>query len=89
MYRKYNTILDPHTAVAYAGIISWLDGNPDDKGIILGTAHPVKFPSVVEKIIGHQIEIPQHIAEIMKNPKKATLSPANYEIVKTELLKIK
>ena len=88
VYIKHNYILDPHTAVAYSGLIEWQKNNSNKKGIILGTAHPVKFPNVVESIIKKEIEIPEKIKSLMMNEKKSTLLLDNYEVVRNKLLSI-
>ena len=55
IYKKYNFIVDPHTAIA---IKAQEKTKNDHKTICLSTAHPYKFVETVEKIIGIKIEIP-------------------------------
>lgn len=43
-------LLDPHGATAMAALVKGL--RPGEKGIFLSTAHPSKFPRVVEKATG-------------------------------------
>lgn len=86
VYDQYKYILDPHTAIAYAGMEAWQKSNANQKGIILGTAHPLKFPQVVEKIINTDIEIPEKIRTLMKKDKKSILVPDNYVDIKRTLL---
>jgi threonine synthase len=88
VYEQYNYIMDPHTAIAYKTMHDRLEKNNDEKGIILGTAHPVKFPTVVEEIIQQEIQIPSALEEIMKKPKKALLLPPQYDLVKASIRKI-
>ena len=87
-YAQYNYIMDPHTAIAYKTMQDRLEKNNEEKGIILGTAHPVKFPTVVEEIIQQDIPIPAALEEIMKKPKKALLLPADYNQVKASIKQI-
>ena len=47
LFEKENYFADPHGAVAYTGLNSYLLENPNQKGIFLETAHPVKFYEIV------------------------------------------
>lgn len=85
VYDHYHYIMDPHTAIAYRSMEDRLERNTDEKGIILGTAHPVKFPTVVEEIIQHEIPIPSALGAIMQKPKKASLLPPQYDLVRASI----
>jgi threonine synthase len=52
VYKKYNTIVEPHGAVAWKGVEKYLEKYPDERVPIvsLETAHPSKFPSQLEKL---------------------------------------
>ena len=55
IFKKYNFIVDPHTAIA----IKAFEKNDDKTDTIcLATAHPYKFVETVEKIIDIKMEIP-------------------------------
>ncbi|MEO0414817.1 MAG: threonine synthase [Verrucomicrobiota bacterium] len=47
---RYDYVVCPHTACALSGI------DPDKTNVILGTAHPAKFPGIIEKAIGETPE---------------------------------
>lgn len=69
VYHDENYLLEPHGAVAYHALQKYLKLNPGQKGIILETAHPVKFDAVVERCTGFPIEIPgsaRHLAGLTK-----------------------
>ncbi|REC59388.1 threonine synthase [Chryseobacterium pennae] len=85
-YNKYHYILDPHSAVAFASLQQYLQENPGKKGIILGTAHPVKFPDAVEAAIKTKIEIPQSLNDLMKKEKKTVEINSDFEELKRFLL---
>jgi threonine synthase len=87
VYQKENYLLDPHGAVGYLSLQRYLKDNPSQKGIFLETAHPVKFPDAVEKNIGKQIDIPSSIQSIMNKEKQSLLIKADYEQLKSYLLK--
>lgn len=86
VYEKYGYILEPHSAVAFAAMEKYLKENPEQKGFILGTAHPVKFPDAVEKTIHTQIEIPESLNELMKKEKKTVEINSDFEELKRFLL---
>lgn len=88
VYKTNGIILDPHSAVAYAAMNAWQSTHHHDKGIILGTAHPLKFAPVVEKIINQKVAMPEKLEEVMKKTKKATLIEPTYSIAKQEIINI-
>jgi threonine synthase len=82
----HHYLLDPHGAVAYAVLEKQLTGN--EKGVILETAHPVKFYDVIEPIINKPVEIPESVAEQMKKEKVSTKMEPNAEALKSFLLSL-
>ncbi|WP_126652264.1 threonine synthase [Chryseobacterium aureum] len=86
VYEKYRYILEPHSAVAFAAMEQYLQENTEQKGFILGTAHPVKFPDAVEKAIHNPIEIPQSLNELMKKEKKTVEINSDFEELRRFLL---
>lgn len=81
---KYGYICDPHGACGYRALETGL--KEGETGVFLETAHPTKFKSTVESIIGHEIEIPQKLAEFMKGTKQSIQMPKNFEDFKEYLL---
>lgn len=63
IYNKYNYIMCPHTAAA-----EWVRQNiySLEPGIVVSTAHPAKFETVVEPEIGKSIEIPETLIKMME-----------------------
>jgi threonine synthase len=57
-------IICPHTATAFE--VQETQNIRD--GICVATAHPAKFPEIVEPLIGETIEIPQSLAAILSKP---------------------
>ena len=68
VYDKYDYILDPHGAVGYRALADHLGHYPDQRGIVLETAHPVKFDSVNE-ILGTQGAIPMSVKDLFGKEK--------------------
>lgn len=88
VYQKDNYILDPHGAVAYYALQEYLKSNPKKKGMILETAHPVKFPDTVEEAIGRSVEIPESVKPLFKKEKLSTLINPSITDLKEWLLAI-
>ena len=84
--KEFGYLLDPHGAVAYHALDEYLKLNPNEKGFILETAHPVKFNNVVEPIIGEEIEIPASVKELLKKSKLSKLISPKVEVLKEVLL---
>ncbi len=72
VFNEQKYLCDPHGAVAYKALQDYLLNHPNDKGIFLETAHPVKFYDVVEPIINQSVPIPESIKEQLKLEKKST-----------------
>jgi threonine synthase len=85
VYDEDQYLLDPHGAVAYLALQNYLQQNAGDKGLIVETAHPVKFYDVVEPVIESTIDIPGLIREQLSLPKKSTLIHNDPAALKTFL----
>lgn len=82
---NYGYTLDPHGAVAYKALTDYLRDNPARRGIILETAHPIKFDSV-QQIIGKEPEEPAAIGELFEKPKSKIETEPNYAAIKEIIL---
>ena len=71
----YNYVVDPHTACAFQDI------DPGQTTIVLATAHPAKFPEVIQKAIGETPTDPALEALKKKRQKRYPLE-ANAKAVK-------
>lgn len=85
-YYQHNYLLDPHGAVAFAGLEKYLQQYPSEKGIILETAHPVKFYDVVESIVSQPVERPASIHSILHKKKASVQMQPDYRLFKGFLL---
>jgi len=79
VYRQRNYLPDPHGAVAYAALDTYLSEHNADSGIFLETAHPIKFYDVVEPLINETIPQPDVVKETMKKEKRSTRISASYD----------
>ncbi len=71
IYEQSGYIADPHGAVGYLGLKTYLAEHPEFYGIFLETAHPVKFLEVVEGTLGIHLEIPPQIQKVLHKEKKS------------------
>lgn len=78
-------ILDPHGATGFAALTDNLDAN--EVGVFLETAHPAKFPEVVEPVIGKTLEVPERLKAFMEGERKVVGMAAELQQLKTFLLK--
>ncbi len=86
VYTKCGYMLDPHGAVGYYALSEYLKTHPNGKGIFLETAHPVKFPEVVEQATGTKIPFPESVQYLAAREKKSILVDANFESLKEWLI---
>lgn len=83
VYQEEKYLTDPHGAVGYLALELFLNANPEEKGIFLETAHPVKFPGAVEQAIGKPIDIPDSISDIMRRKKNSLNIKPDYSAFKS------
>jgi threonine synthase len=79
IYNKFNYVVCPHTAVAYASFRkteSKFGGNV--KRVFAATAHPAKFIGIYEEKIKNKIEMPKGLKEAMAKEKKTIILPNEY-----------
>lgn len=88
VYDKYHYLLDPHSAVAFKAMEDYQRQHPSQKGIIVSTAHPVKFPEVVEEEIRKTIELPEQVKDLVKKESVTTKIDAEYGLLRNFLFTI-
>jgi len=77
IYRRYDYVLDPHTAVGIGVAQDWKRARPDDVMVTLATAHPAKFPDAVKAATDVAPELPAHLAGLMTRPERYDVLPAD------------
>jgi threonine synthase len=65
-------LLDPHTAVGVHVARKHLEQNPATPVVVLGTAHPAKFPDAVEAATGIRPALPAHLADLFGRSERIT-----------------
>ncbi len=81
VHDRFGYIIDPHTAVAYRALERFRStpGQSENPGIVLSTAHPVKFLEAIEGALDKKIGIPTNLHELMEKKKRATLISSEYK----------
>ena len=64
LWRETGRLIDPHTAVGIGAARATQSAHSQVPMIVLGTAHPAKFPAAVEKATGVFAPLPPHLADI-------------------------
>jgi threonine synthase len=76
--QRYGMQVDPHTAVAIAAS----DEVPREvPTIVVGTAHPAKFPDAVREATGRYPVAPPRIAQLAEREERFTVLPASSDAV--------
>ncbi|MGE9295524.1 MAG: threonine synthase [Puniceicoccales bacterium] len=69
-FEQYSYVLDPHTACAFK------DLNKDRTNVVMATAHPAKFPEVIEQALGRTPTAPS-LEAIKREPIVNYMLPAD------------
>ena len=85
IYNNTKYIADPHGAVGFLGLQKH-KLKPNEYGVFLETAHPVKFLDVVEETLHVQVEIPEQIKKVI-HKEKVSINISSYDDLKNFLLK--
>ena len=84
--KQYKYLLDPHGAVAYLALEAYQNKHPNTTGILLETAHPSKFKEDMERIVGHDIDVPSRLACLSNKKKEAFSMTTDYKTFKIWLV---
>ena len=86
LYKKTNYIAEPHGIIGYLGLKKEMKNQSNTIGVVLETAHPIKFLDVVEPILKIKLPIPTQIESVL-NKEKKFLEIKDYNDLKDFLLK--
>jgi threonine synthase len=67
-YARYGEIWCPHTATGFAAYDRLPDTMRTGTWAVCATAHPAKFESIVEPIVGKPVAVPPTLARILEKP---------------------
>ena len=83
VYAQTGELLDPHTAIGVKAARE-CRRSLDIPMVILGTAHPVKFPEAVQKAgVGKALELPTHLADLFEREERCTVLPNDLKAIQT------
>jgi threonine synthase len=80
-FQEYGEIVCPHTAVAMYARAHYAT----PAAIVVATAHPAKFETIVEPIVGRKVPVPPELAVLLARPSQATEVEATIAALKNEL----
>jgi threonine synthase len=86
LYNRTNYIAEPHGIVGYLGLQKEMKNQSNTIGVVLETAHPIKFLDVVEPILKIKLPFPPQIESVLYKEKKF-FEIQNYKDLKDFLLK--
>lgn len=79
LWREAGYLLDPHTAIGVHVAKDHDDGRVPM--VVLGTAHPAKFPDAVEKASGIRPELPDNLKDMMSAEERQQVLAAQQDVV--------
>jgi len=83
----YNYSIDPHGAVGWLAAKAWRATHPGASTITLETAHPAKFPDVMDAELGlNAVEVPERLAVLADREKEAIQLPPNPTVFREWLM---
>jgi threonine synthase len=85
-YRDHGEVHCPHTATAIKVLEDLRAQGEADDWAVAATAHPAKFESVVEPLIGRTVDVPPALAELLARPAHADPISADYGALRKRLL---
>lgn len=87
-YNQSGYLTDPHGAVGYLAFKEMQ--KPGETGIFLETAHPAKFLSTVEEVVGRgNVSVPERLKSFLKGEKKSRELSSAFPEFKDYLLSLK
>jgi threonine synthase len=84
LYKKTGYVAEPHAAIAYQILADNL--KEGETGIFLGTAHPAKFKSDVDRILNIDVPLPKALADKVSAESKSVVLKPDYETLKSYVL---
>jgi threonine synthase len=86
-YYQYGKILEPHGAVAWAGLQKFIRDHPgnDQKDVFsvsLETAHPAKFRGEIMSVLNNEPELPESLRKIESRTEEYISLENNYDSLK-------
>lgn len=83
---RYGEVFCPHTACGVEVLERRRRAGDTRHHAVVATAHPAKFETVVEPLVGHPVAVPPALAGMLARPAHAEPLPADYEALRAALL---
>jgi len=85
---RHGIVADPHTA-AGLHVLEKLRADGDARPwAVVATAHPAKFETIVEPLVGHAVPPPAALAQTLAWPAHAETLPVDYAILRDRLMRV-
>ena len=81
VHKASGYVLDPHTAVGVSVARKLGADKKENPLVVLGTAHPAKFPEAVEAACGVNPQLPSSFADLMSRKERVTNLPNDAKAV--------
>jgi threonine synthase len=88
VHQAYGYMLDPHGAVAYAALKNYLQEHARHKGILLETAHPVKFINTMQEVLDKAVLKDKEATLLLNGSKQSVAIEADFAALKFFLKKV-
>ena len=69
-WRATGEIIDPHSIVGISA--ARLEGDSATPTIVVGTAHPAKFPDTIREVTGQTVSLPAFVGDLMDREESST-----------------
>jgi threonine synthase len=86
IFASYDYLIDPHTAVAIEAVDK-INEKLYGETLILSTAHPAKFPEIIEDANLELFDIPKTLSDVYNLDEKAAHMPASKELIFNFIIK--
>jgi threonine synthase len=77
--KRYGVVVCPHTATALHELMRRRDTGSADPWIAVSTAHPAKFETIVEPLLGESIPVPDSLTGLLARPSQKRQIGASYQ----------
>ena len=80
VWKSYKTFLEPHGAVGWKALSKYrkADAGRPMKGVVLETAHPVKFSEEICKVLGFGPAVPENLSSLLTKTEHYSPIPFDY-----------
>ena len=85
VFRRHGETVCPHTACAVRVLQRLRARGAEGDWAVVSTAHPAKFPEVVEPLIGREVPLPPALAAMLARPSAAEPLPDDADALRARL----